>query len=546
MTGPGDDQRLLLGEILSKLAAIPDQAALIRFMTQVLRSLLRRQGDSEFLATIQDAFTSGIAGHPWPEQKALAAEVITVVITKRPEIATAWQAQHGPGAKPPAQAPHRRAADQAPPEAPPSVPPPVMAETPDPYDFSEAEKRLGSYVIDILTRRLEVLRVKTPAPPSIAFCHSRPFFLFASAFPAVLADFVTGPLMKDCRGALERRVYRAGDAAVLGDEDAWKAFMADKRDGVWKVLLSRLSKLATAQKTAEAKLAATKLGIDAAHQYKMVEMPVTRPRLYNILGVEFALGSVTSTKRMRIKLPPAHELEPQEREALDLIAMLRSRAAHTGIDLPASADFQFLRTVLDFNVRLFIPARDELMGLAGHAETSGQFLVERFKAIDETLNNILSDILALMVFTRHGDASFSFEVFYALCVGAARDPSAIGSSRPFVTHEIARRPRELAYQLREVLRRKLHIDVVLASVDKLLDCWRVMGRNRFATELDAAITVIDAFPMVFAGDSEEAAFITVGRIVRDALVSEAPDRADCLIRVAQAYDHIGRKVAAIA
>lgn len=549
MTELPADQRLLLDEILAKLKQVPDQPGLIRFMSQVLRSLLRRQGDSEFLATIQDAYSAGIAGLDWDEQRALATEVIRVVIDKRPEIARAWQATQAaaaassaPAAPAPVQAPLRRAADAAPPPPPPAAPPAPAGPA---YEFAAIEQRLGEYVSDILLRRLELLRVKPAEPPSIAYCFTQPFFLFGPSLPAVLRDFLIGPLLQNCRANLEKRVYRGADAAALASDEAWKVFMAERRDTVWKVLLPRLSKLATAQKTGEAKLASAKLGISATQQYKVVEMPVTRPRMYSILGVEFALGAVTSTKRVRIKVPPAHELEPHEQEALDLIAMLRGRAAHAGIDLPAAVDFHFLRTLLEFNVRPFMAARDELMGLAGHVETNPTFLIERFKAVDETFNTILADILAMMLFTQHGDSRFGLAEFYSVCVGSARDHGAVGQNRPFVTTEIARRPRELAFQLREVLRRRLHIDVVLGAVEKLMECWRVLGRKRFGAELDAAQTVIGAFPMVFAGDSEEATFTNIAQMVQAAVELDGPEARAVLVKIAQTYDHIGRKATAI-
>ena len=134
------DQRLLLDDVLSRLGKVEESAGLLRFMAEILKTLLRRQGDLQFLAVIQDAFAAGLTGLTFPEQKELAAEVIQVVITKRPEIALAWQKIHG---QPPRQAsipaeaaapvkaqapvspapvPQRRAAD-LPMEMPPPLPP---------------------------------------------------------------------------------------------------------------------------------------------------------------------------------------------------------------------------------------------------------------------------------------------------------------------------------------------------------------------------------------------------------------------------------------
>ena len=88
------------------------------------------------------------------------------------------------------------------------------------------------------------------------------------------------------------------------------------------------------------------------------------------------------------------------------------------------------------------------------------------------------------------------------------------------------------------------MDVVLTAVDMLLQCWQVMGRLRFNAEMDAGLAVISAFPMTFAGDPEEAAFIAISRLIRDVLGAEIPDRAACLTQVSEIYDRIGRKAAA--
>lgn len=541
MTDLPDDQRLLLDGLMTKLEGVADPAALQRFMGEILRTLLRRQGDAEFLTTIQDAFTTGMAGLTWIEQKALAREVIRVVINKRPEIASAWQALHAEAKAAPV---HRRAADTEPPPPPPP-PEPDLALT-EPYVHAAAAEKLGDYVADVLLRRLALLRVKPPAPPSIAYSHDQPFFLFAAPFPDILRAFVVGPLLKHCRVGLERRVYRHVDQTILNDGEAWKAFMVEKRDEIWKVLISSLSKLAAAHKVAEAKLVTAASAKDKPPEYKMVEVPVTQPRLYSILGVQFTLGQTTSIKRMRVKVPPSHELEPGEQTALDLIGQLHRAASHAGLQLPPSVDFQFLRTLLDFNVRLFMQSRDELMGLAGHKETSTKFLTDRFKAVDETFSHTLADILAMMLFTQHGDARFGLAEFYGICVGSARDKTAVDLKRPFVMQEVRRRPRELALQLREALRRRLHVDVVLASADMLIQCWTVLGKQRFNTELDAGLAVIGAFPMTFDGDPEMAAFIAIGQILREVLTSDVPQRADCLIRISEAYDRIGRKTAGVA
>jgi hypothetical protein len=540
------DQRLLFDDLAMRLAAVDDQGGLVRFMAQVLRTLLRREGDTEFLAAVQGAFTDGIAGRPFDEQCLLAREVMAVVIAKRPEIARAWQALHGDPAAVPF---HRRASDQPPEPAPPAAasPPAELAPAalpPEPLDpKGAAEDLVAGYIEEVLRHRIDLLKVPLPPCPSIGYCHDKPFFLFSPAFAEMAREFVTGPLMAHCRFALQRRVYRHATEAILVDAAARKAFLADKRPMVWKVILEKLAKLAAAHKTAEAKLAAAAAaaGEEPAPGFRMVEVSVMRPRVYRILGVEFSLGSETVTKQVRVKAPSPTELDAAEQDAMALIAVLRDVSARHGLDLPAAVDFQFLRTLFDFDARRFAQSCKELMALAGHKETSRQFLFERLKTVDETYSNYLSDILVIMLFYRFGDGAFGFRELYDVCVGSALDKSALVSKRPFVPLEVNRRPRELALQIGETLRRRQDADSVLAAVEMLLDGWEIMAHNRFREELAAALTVLGDFPRAFAGDPDEAAFTDIGRIVAAALAAKSLDRGDCLRQVSQAIDSLAQR-----
>jgi hypothetical protein len=545
------DQRLLLDDVLARLAKVEDSPGLLRFMAEMLKTLLRRQGDAQFLATIQEAFAAGLPGLGFAEQKALAAEVVQVVITKRPEIALAWQKIHGQAPRPvppPAQAPapaqpppHRRAAD-----LPMEMPPPLPPESDD-YAFVQAEAFVAARLGDALDKRLALMRVPLPGIPSAAWSLDQPFFLFVPQFAAIAKAYLTGPILRRCRDGLEKRVLSRIDHEILTKPDRQGPFWAEIRDLVWKVMDESLTKLATHLKAAEAKQAAiARTGNEGKEGFRLVDKAVTKPRAYNILGVEFALGKVTTTERVKVKVPPPYKLEPPEIEAQGLIEEFRNGAAQAGVNLPNSADFQFLRTLLNFNTRLFAQSRDELIGLAGHEDTTSGFLTERLKAADKSFTNYLTDVLVMMMFTRCCDTSFRLAQFHAVCVGSARDKSAMVAMRPFIPNELARRPHELAVQVREAMRRRLHLDAVLGSVERLLDCYKVMGRNLFGRELDEARAVIAAFPMVFAADPEVATYSSIAKLILAAIAGEQPDRSICLMRVGQAYDHIGRKSMATA
>lgn len=92
------DQQELYQELCTHLRAQKDEAHVIEFMDKILESLLRRRGDEEFLKSVEDILADGLHGRPWQEQQELARQVLALVITKRPEVARAWQKTQG---KPP-------------------------------------------------------------------------------------------------------------------------------------------------------------------------------------------------------------------------------------------------------------------------------------------------------------------------------------------------------------------------------------------------------------------------------------------------------------
>lgn len=528
------EQRPLYDELVDRIPTRGNAEVLAHYVGVVLHTLLRRQGDAQFLAAVVDAFTEGLAGRSWAQQRDLAAEVIGVVLEKRPEIARAWQAAH------PAQPvlpQRRRAADLL--EAAAAAAPPA----PPPYEFADCEAVVAAYLAEVLEQRIAVFQVPAPEMPSVAFCHDRPFFLFAPEFAEVVKAFTGGPLLEHCRIGLERRVYRHIGPEVLADRQACRALLDSKRPEVWKIVTERLAKLAAGQKNAEAKLAQAAAGRSFGPGFREVEVPETRPRLFNVLGVKFQLGHVTSMRRVRVKQRPAEELDQGEREALGLLARLRCMAIEHGLELPPAADFQVLRTLLEFDAKRFQQAAREFSALAAHPETSRKYLFERLAYVDQTFSSHLSDILVVMLFREHGDRGFGFDALYDMCVGTAKDQSALANKRPFVLMEVARRPRDLAFQLREVLRRRMDDGAVIAATKALCGAFARMSRSRFAHELEAAEAVVAAFPLAFTGDPDEPALTAIGHLLYVAMTAETIDVAQCVVNVSGAYRRVGRRKA---
>ncbi|MBI5165240.1 MAG: hypothetical protein HY985_15220 [Magnetospirillum sp.] len=524
------DQQLLFRDLSEKIDRQEGEEPLARVAGEVLRSLLRRQGDAEFRTAIQDALTEGLAGRTLAEQKTLCRQVVVLVIQKRPEVALAWQALHGKAVEPP---PLRRAADVLPPPPPePEVPaPPVRP----PWEFAAAEAAVAAHLTAVLRRRLEVFALPPQGFPTAAYRHEQPFFLFAPEFVELAANLLTGPLLTMCRDPLERRLYRGMTAAVMADSERLAGFLAGKRSDLTVVLGERLTKLATFHRAAEDKLAAARRDDAGGPGIKEVEVPVTRPRVIRVLGVAFTLGQQTEMRRKRIKLPSANQIEPEEMEALELIAAWRDESAHAGIDLPSACDFQFLRTLLEFEAGRFKQAVEDLTQLAAQGSTSRLYLLERVGDIDRSWPNTLADVMVLMLFARLADGGFGFRALYDVCMGSALDAGAQGRMRPFIQREVARRPRDLAFQLREALRRRADVKTVEAATRLLVEAWQVMAPARFQHELEAGLTVLAAFPMVFSGEPDEAPLCQVGHLLYEALAKNAKDAEMIVSHVLRVY-----------
>lgn len=515
------DQHLLYQDLTGKLERLGGQDQLIAYMGQVLQTLLRRQGDLEFRGAVQDAFISGLIGRAWAEQVALAREVILVVIAKRPEIALAWQSQQGLPDNP-----YRRAADRGEvvtdPDLPDldligATPPPPLPPKP-PYAFAAAEDKVTEFVTETLARRLGLFRLPTAQFPSIAYVHEQDFFLFSPIFVRIAGEFMAETIILGCREALERRIYRSMSRATTTRPDMG---LSEKAADVWGIINERLSKLAARLNGARSKLALP--GEAGQPKYQEVEVPVDRPRVFRVLGVGFRMGTRTELKRVKVKVRSAKELDADEIEALNLISLLRDKAADAGLDLPQACDFEFLAALFMVDGRRLAQTVKELMALAEHKETSRQYLMERLRAIDDTFANTLSDAIALLLFHGAVGGPFGFAELHETAIATARDSSVRAVQRPFLTAELARRPRELAFQLREVMRKRLDEIRAATALKALFTVWNILPHASFGKDLEAALTVFRAFPIAFAGDPDEAALSTIGQHLCTLLAAEKLD-----------------------
>lgn len=514
------EQTQLYEDLCAKLDQQQDEPQLIRFMGGVLGSLLRRKGDAQFLRAVQDAFAEGMAGRPLPQQMELAREVIGMVIAKRPEIALAWQRVSGEEPHPLA----RRAVDLPPEDDLPEISldpaPPPPADSFEAFFAAAVEDVTGA-----LAQRVALFKVPPQRFPSPNYVHEQPFFLHAPSFVGAARGFLAKTLMPTWRDALadihHRLPGRPADVAVF-----------EARPELWALVTGRLGKMVEQAAAADAKLAAVRAGGITGVSFQTVEVPVTRKRTLSVLGVSFSMGETTETVKRRVPVQVSNRPSPDEMMARDLEIAWHDAAADAGIDLPAAADLGLLLDLLSFDAERLAQDLPGLLSLVGDPETATDAVLDGIEAASAGHPPLIADALAITLFAHGSQGAFGYEELVRL---AARWPA---TEHPFLAPEVARRPRDLAFQIRDALRRRLDRNNMGMTVVMLFEVWKVLSGTAHKAALDQALTVFSAFPIAFAGDASEAVFSDIGAAIAKGLSAPEADTAGTVEEVMRLYSAI--------
>lgn len=511
------DQTQLYEDLCAKLEQQEDEAQLIHFMAGVLGSLLRRKGDAQFRDAVQNAFADGLAGRPWPQQRDLAREVIAMVIAKRPEVALAWQRVSG-------EAPHplaRRAVDVTAEDDLPEISLEPVPETPPPPadSFEAFLAAVADDFVGALAHRLALFKVPAQRFPSPTYVHEQPFVLHAPAFPAAARTFFCEVLLPLWRDPLETLYQRQPgvEAAVA---------VVGARADLWQLVTGRLGRLARKAAGAGAKLAAVRAG---GPDYQMVEVPVTRKRTLSVLGVSFSLGSTTETVTRKVPVKPPSRPSSEEMLARDLENSWHEVAQAAGLELPAVADLGLLHDLLTFDAERLAGDMPGLLSLVCDENAEAEAVLDGIEAVAAEHPPLVADALAITLFAHGATGGFGFEELVRL---GMRLPLA---AHPYLAAEIVRRPRDLAFQVRDGLRRRLDRNNMGLAVVMLFEAWRALANGPHGAALEAAQTVFSAFPIAFAGDPAEAAFSDIGAILAKGLAAPELDSAGTLEAVMRVY-----------
>lgn len=507
------DQRQLYTDLIGKLDALDDETALIHYVGGVLKSLLRRAGDAEFLRKVQDAFTAGLAGRDIDERRDLAREVIGLVIAKRPEVALAWQKLNNVEPHPLA----RRAADMGEDVAvdlddlpefslTPEDEDPVEMDPNDPYAAARAVAL--DDLLAILDRRLSLFAVPESGSPSPLYNHEHPFFVLAPQFRELLHRFFTRFMAGPARAELELEVFALLPATASASTDTLRTALIEARPKVWSVLINQLGNLANLQRNAHAKLNAAEGGPPMPAEYREVKVKVEIPRVIHVLGLSFTVGTKPGLKTKKVAVKGSHALSPDEAEAMDWATRLNDMAGRTGVLLPEACDVTVLRALLQFDAEALSQMLPELREMAARQDDSSHPVIERLLELDAIFPPAIIEALAVVLFHYGARGSFGFEdLLHFAMAPSPRLP------RRLLMHEIGRRPRELAFQIRDSLRARMARNPLGITVIMLSEVWRLMDDDRFKAEKQAALTVFSAFPVAFAGDPDEGVMNDIGAIL---------------------------------
>jgi hypothetical protein len=519
------DQRLLYDDLCAKLDQQQGAQQMIAFMGGVLGSLLRRRGDADFLHAVQDAFTAGLAGRPWPEQVELAREVIGMVIAKRPEVALAWQRISGEEPHPLA----RRAVDLS---AGDDDLPEISLE-PDADDLPPIDPQ-GAFeaaVIDdlgsALDRRLALFAVPPQRFPSPTYTHEQPFFLAAAGFGALARDFLGEVVLPQCRDGMRALLAHHGgcDAATA---------LSRLRAEVWALVVATLGTAAELADSGRAKREAAHSGAPAPAEYQLVEVPVSRKKTFSVLGVNFTMGTSVEMTTRKVKVAGTGPAKPNAEEirALDLAGKWHDMAAAAGLDLPDAAGPGVLQALLSFDAERLAGDLPGLMALAGDADAEHEAVLDGIDAAATGHPAVVADAIAVTLFVHGVDGGFGFEELVRLGDrwGAA--------GHPLLMREIQRRPRDLAFQLRDALRQRIDRNNLGLAVVMLCEVWRVLAGGPHAHALEMAGTVFTAFPIAFAGDPDEAVFSELGAALAKGFSAPVLDAAAIIEAAMRLYGKV--------
>lgn len=202
------------------------------------------------------------------------------------------------------------------------------------------------------------------------------------------------------------------------------------------------------------------------------------------------------------------------------------------VEQAAAADLGLLLDLLSFDAERLAQDLPGLLSLVGDGEAETDAVLDGIEAASVGHPPLIADALAITLFAHGSQGAFGYEELVRL---VARWPAA---EHPFLAPEVARRPRDLAFQIRDALRRRLDRNNMGMTVVMLFEVWKVLSGTAHKAALDQALTVFSAFPIAFAGDASETVFSDIGAAVAKGLSAPEADTAGTVEEVMRLYSAI--------
>jgi len=427
----------------------------------------------------------------------------------------AWQRLHADEPNPY----NRRAAD-----APPADDLPEITVTRDEEPLEPFPAFLAALMNDLggaLDRRLALFAVPEQRFPSPTYTHEQPFFLANPVFARVARKFLAEvllPLWHDSLLAIHQGL----------DGNSAAAQVAEARTELWSLVTGNLGALADLQRSVRDKLEADRNADPDAPDFQLVEMPVKRKRVVSVLGVKVSLGESVEMTTRKVPLKKSHKPTPDEMLALDLATRLHDMTADAGMEPTDDADFGLLHALLTFDAGRLAQDLPTLKALVADVDADHELMLDAIDSAAAGHPIPIADALALTLFSHAVDGGFTYQELVSLA-------DRWGDGHPLLTAEVMRRPRDLAFQLRDAMRRRIDRNHLGLAVVMLCEVWRVLAGTRHKEALETALTVFSAFPIAFAGDAAEAVFSDIGAILSKRFSAEELDAGSVIEQVVQRY-----------
>jgi hypothetical protein len=143
----------------------------------------------------------------------------------------------------------------------------------------------------------------------------------------------------------------------------------------------------------------------------------------------------------------------------------------------------------------------------------------------------------LKLFFSNPERGFRIEQLYGLCLMESEKIGIYGDVYPFIRTELTRRPKELAIQFREAVKKRQSVNTVEACLNLLLSL-RTTLHAEFDGCFEEAAAILTGFNLVLSRDPSVEMLAKLGKLAAEALPAKTQARNDAVKKVIRLYNSI--------